>query len=82
MSGLPLKIEPEATDDYRAAAKWYESQVPGLSADFEAEIDKILQKVILNPTLYRIIDKHFKIRQFSWLAFHSRCSTSLRPTKS
>ena len=63
MSGLPVRIEPEAQDDYRAAMRWYESQVSGLSHDFEVELDRTFQKIILNPLLYRIAYKRYNLRR-------------------
>ena len=57
MSGLPLIIEPDAAADVREAMLWYETQATNLSEDFAREVERALEKIILNPTLYRVAHK-------------------------
>jgi toxin ParE1/3/4 len=57
MSGQPLIVEPEAAEDYRTAAHWYETQAPGLAHDFAREIERALEKLTLNPALYPVVHR-------------------------
>jgi toxin ParE1/3/4 len=63
MSGQRLFIWPEAEQDFAAATAWYESKAKGLGLDFAREIDIALQKVILNPDLFPILDKKLEVRR-------------------
>src|SRR5688572_22873266 len=63
MSGLPLFLWPEAQEDFAVAAAWYDSQTSGLAIDFGREIDIALQKIVVNPSLFPVLDKTTDIRR-------------------
>lgn len=45
----PLRVEPEAEDELREAAVWYERQRAGLGRDFIAAVDAALRDVQDDP---------------------------------
>lgn len=49
---LPIRLLPEAKDEFDAAADWYEQQRPGLGADFVARVREALHRIAANPRLY------------------------------
>lgn len=63
MSGRRLFVWPEAEQDFASATAWYESKTEGLGLDFAREIDIALQKIILNPDLFPILDKKLEVRR-------------------
>lgn len=63
MTGFPLKVWPEAEADFAEAGEWYESKEAGLAFDFGEEVDRTLQKIILNPFLFPVVDRGFGIRR-------------------
>jgi plasmid stabilization system protein ParE len=72
MSGLPLKVAPEAEDDFEAATTWYEKQAPGLANDFAAEIDRALQKIIQNPFRFPLVYRREQVRRVLVVRFPYR----------
>ena len=40
-----LRLEPEATEELRAAVQWYEVRRAGLGGEFLAEIHRVLQTI-------------------------------------
>jgi plasmid stabilization system protein ParE len=63
MTGLPLRLEVEAKLDFEQAANWYLAQVPGLSDDFAAEVDKTLQRLMLNPAQFPLAYRGENVRR-------------------
>lgn len=44
-----VRFEPEADEEFRAAAGWYESQRQGLGADFLDSVDNALTQIVQFP---------------------------------
>ena len=72
MNGLPLRLAPEAADDFDEASVWYDARVPGLGRDFANEIDKALQKLVLNPTLFPVVFSRKQARRIRVVRFPYR----------
>jgi toxin ParE1/3/4 len=49
---LPVVFRPAAQAEYVAAAAWYEARQPGLGADFEAEVQAVLDTIANQPDRY------------------------------
>lgn len=47
-----LIVRPEARDDLTAIHDHYETQQPGLGADFEDKADATLARIVTNPHAY------------------------------
>ena len=48
----PAEFHPDAEDEARAAAVYYEGVQAGLGADFQAELNAALIRIRSNPLLY------------------------------
>jgi plasmid stabilization system protein ParE len=46
---------PEAEEELKSAARWYEDQRPRLGKDFLQEFDRTLLRVVANPNRWRKI---------------------------
>jgi plasmid stabilization system protein ParE len=53
----PLIIRAEAEADLVEACRWYEQQVPELSAQFLLCVDAVMASIERNPQLYPIVHK-------------------------
>ena len=42
---LRLRLEPEASEELRAAVKWYEERRAGLGTEFLAEVNSVLERI-------------------------------------
>ena len=51
---LPLTFRAAAKSEFDEAASWYESQRSELGVSFIAEIDRVLEAIANQPTLFRI----------------------------
>ena len=79
MSGRRLFIWPESEQDFASATAWYESKTEGLGLDFAREVDIALQKVILNPELFPILDKTLEVRRVLVSRFPYKIFFVVRP---
>ena len=77
-----LVIRPRAETDLREAHGWYESQHPGLGAEFLVEIDSTIQVLMRDPQrhpiyyrgFYRVLVRRFLTRCFTdWRVTGSLC---------
>jgi plasmid stabilization system protein ParE len=50
-----LRIRPEASDEIRGAAGWYEGQRPGLGRDFLRAFRAAIDPLRANPLLYQAV---------------------------
>ena len=48
----PVTLHPEAEQELERASDYYDSQRPGLGADFEAEAEQSLQRVAQMPAAF------------------------------
>ena len=55
---LPVRLLPEARDEFDAATDWYEQQRPGLGADFVARVREVLQRISAMPGITRTRTRH------------------------
>ena len=49
----PLRLLPEAKDEFDKAADRYEAQRPGLGVDFVVKVREVLHRIAANPCLHR-----------------------------
>jgi plasmid stabilization system protein ParE len=54
-----LVIRPGAETDLRDAKQWYESQRPGLGAEFIAELEAALQSLVRDPLRHPVYYRGF-----------------------
>ena len=54
----PLIIRAEAEADLVEACRWYEQQVPGLSAQLLLCVDAVMASIERNPQLYPVVYKN------------------------
>lgn len=47
-----VSFRPQALDELQSAQQWYEAQRPGLGWDFEAEVDRIVDRLGRSPLLF------------------------------
>jgi plasmid stabilization system protein ParE len=52
---LPIRLLPEARDEFDAAADWYEQRRPGLGVDFVARVRETLNRIAANPRLHAAV---------------------------
>lgn len=52
---LPIVYLPEARAEFDDAADWYEQQRPGLSVDFTARVQEVLDRIAANPLLHQVV---------------------------
>lgn len=46
---------PEADEELKSAARWYNHERPGLAEDFLREFDRTLLRIVANPNRWRKI---------------------------
>ena len=51
---LPIRLLPEAKDEFDAAADWYEQQT-GRGVEFVARVRDVLQRISVNPRLHGFV---------------------------
>ena len=52
---LPIRLLPEARDEFDAAVDWYEQQRPGLGTAFLDRVRDVLARIAANPQLHAIL---------------------------
>jgi plasmid stabilization system protein ParE len=52
---LPVRLLPEARDEFDAVVDWYDQQQPGLGADFVARVRDVISRVAANPKLHAAV---------------------------
>lgn len=53
----PLSIRPEAEEEAREAARWYEGEAPGLGAAFLEVLQQILDAAVDNPYRFPVVHR-------------------------
>jgi len=61
-----LDIRPEAEDDIRQAARWYDNEQTGLGVDFTEIAYAGIDSLADNPLLYRLRAR-YRRREIRWL---------------
>jgi plasmid stabilization system protein ParE len=54
---MRYEFHPEALEEYREAAHWYEQRVPGIARRFITEVEDAIRRVVDAPTSWRVIDE-------------------------
>jgi toxin ParE1/3/4 len=52
---LPIRLLPEARDEFDAAVDWYEQQRPGLGTAFLDRVRDVFARITANPQLHAIV---------------------------
>jgi plasmid stabilization system protein ParE len=55
-----LRLQPEARDDIRSAARWYNKQRRGLGEEFVQEVEASLSVIREQPYRFPIMYRHFR----------------------
>jgi plasmid stabilization system protein ParE len=70
---LPVVFRPAAQAEYIGAAAYYESQQPGLGADFEAEVQAVLDTIGNQPDRYPIAVRDIReapVKRFPYCVYY------------
>jgi toxin ParE1/3/4 len=54
---MSYKFHPEALIEFSEAVLYYSEKSPELGSAFYIEVESVIQRVIVNPTLFRIIEE-------------------------
>jgi toxin ParE1/3/4 len=54
---MRYEFHPEALEEYRQAAHWYEHRAPGLAIRFVSEVEDAIRRVVNAPTSWQVIDE-------------------------
>jgi plasmid stabilization system protein ParE len=57
---LPVRLHPEAEDDFCKALQWYHDQSPEAARHFSDAVDSALIKIAENPEAYAKMGKKFR----------------------
>lgn len=49
---FPIRLLPEAKDEFNAATDWYEQQQTGLGWDFVARVRETFQRIAASPRMH------------------------------
>jgi toxin ParE1/3/4 len=52
---LPLRLLPDARDEFDAAVDWYEQQRPGLGTVFLDRVREVFARIAANPQLHATV---------------------------
>ncbi len=69
---LPIRLLPEARDEFDAAVDWYEQQRPGLGTTFLDRVRDVLGRISANPQLgvvYQDVRKAV-VRKFPYVVLY------------
>jgi toxin ParE1/3/4 len=69
-----VKFAKEASFEFRESVDWYESMAKGFGLKFTAEIDSTVEKIKLNPDLYRKVVENVRriqVTKFPYSLFFS-----------
>ncbi len=68
-----VKFAEEAVYEFRDSVKWHESKAEGLGLRFTDEIDSTVERIKLNPELYREVAKDIRriqVNRFPYSIFY------------
>jgi len=69
-----LVVQPRAREEIAEAHRWYETQRPGLGAEFMSALDAILKRVHREPALHPQVHGHIRralLRRFPYGVFYA-----------
>lgn len=70
---LPIRLLPEAKDEFDQATDWYEQKQPGLGATFVARVGDVLNRIAANPHLHAAVYQDVRkavVRQFPYVVLY------------
>ena len=70
---MSFRFHPEAYDEFRLAAFWYEDQDVGLGDDFIAEVDRAVASIVSDPLRFRVADgpdRICRVKRFPYSIFY------------
>ncbi len=69
-----VEFAEEATHEFRESVRWYESRAEGLGLRFSDELDSTLERIRLNPSLYRRVAgdiRRIQMNRFPYSVFYA-----------
>ena len=70
---LPVRLLPEAKDEFDAAVDWYEQQRPGLGVSFLARVREVFGRVAANPRMHAAVYQGVRkavVRRFPYVVLY------------
>ncbi len=70
---LPIRLLPEAKDEFDAAADRYEQQQTGLGIDFVARVREVFQRIAANPCMHGIVYQEVRkavVKRFPYIVLY------------
>jgi toxin ParE1/3/4 len=70
---FPLRLLPEAKDEFDAAADWYEQQQSGLGVDFVAKVREVFKRIAATPRLHSVVYQDVRkalVKRFPYLVLY------------
>ncbi len=70
---LPIRLLPEARDEFDEATDWYEQKQAGLGATFVARVRDVLNRIAVNPQLHAVVYQDVRkavVRQFPYVVLY------------
>jgi plasmid stabilization system protein ParE len=70
---LPVVLRAEAEADFDEAFDWYEAQRGGLGSDFVAEVQKVFDRISVNPLLHGEVFQDVRkalVQRFPYCVFY------------
>jgi plasmid stabilization system protein ParE len=76
---LPVEIDPRAEDEARAAFRWYLERSEHAADAFEREVQRALERIGENPTVYPIVEG--ELRRYILDRFPYAVLYAIEPTR-
>src|SRR5437660_1726118 len=70
---LPIRLLPDAKDEFDAAADWYEQRQAGLGADFVARVREVFQRITANPKVHSVVYQDVRkavVKRFPYIVLY------------
>jgi plasmid stabilization system protein ParE len=73
-------LAPTAQCELDEAMRWYDSREPGLGIDLACEVDRCLERISQNPTLYALVRKNYRrapVNRFPYSVFYEHAGEAV-----
>ena len=70
---LPVVLRDEAQKEFDEAFDWYDAKRPGLAFEFEAEVQKVFDRIAAVPKMHAIVFADVRkavVRRFPYCVFY------------
>ena len=70
---LPIRLLPEARDEFDAATDWYEQQRPGLGTIFVDRVRDVFNRIAANPQMHGLVYQDVRkavVQQFPYVVLY------------